>query len=211
MVMAAACVQPHTASAQEVVAGRPPVYARVEKARAWLSPVTLMSTRIESNGASDGDRHAIEGFGLSLGGDFMLHRHAALWVNGHVGAVTGAEADVAGERTRLAGVEGSFRSLAVGAAGVLSDSRWTGLIGLGLFAMGADWDGHDPDSLTPVDTQATLIGAVATLRGDYTLRNGFFFGAGVDAGLGVAGGDAADGGDPRGDWLVFYIPLGWTY
>jgi len=199
-------------SAQEIVTGRPPMYARLERTRVYLSPLTAVTMRLDLDGESAFASHRVDGIGLSFGADFILHRYAALWINGHAGAVTGAEARIAGRSARLSSVEGSFRSIAAGAAGVLSDNRWTGLFGLGVFTAGAEWEGRDADSHTFVDTSANLTGVVASLRGDYTLRNGFILGFGVDAGGGIAAGAAARGArNPIGDWLVFYIPMGWTY
>lgn len=201
--------------AQEVVAGRPPMYSRLERARVYLSPLTPVRLRIDNGSSKNGaeySSHEIGGIGLSLGADGIVHRHVALWINGHVGTMTGARAASQVESASLSRVQGSYGALGAGVAGVLSTGKWTGLLGIGLFAAGAEWEGRLRETREDTDFRATLTGIVSTMRSDYTLRNGFFIGFGVDAGGGIASGSATEGGNsPVGDWVALYIPMGWTY
>jgi hypothetical protein len=198
--------------AQEVVAGKPPMYARVEKTRVYISPFTAVTMRLDLGNQPDPTSDRVEGLGLSLGADFIVRRHVALWIAGHAGAVTGVEQQANGATERLSQVRGTFRALGAGAAGVLNDGPWTGMLGLGLFAAAAQWRGFNNAFGLDLDTGATLYGAVATLRGDYTLRNGFFIGLGLDLAGGVVGGKEAEGASsPTGDFLAIYVPFGWTY
>lgn len=198
--------------AQEVVADRPPMYARAEKARVYLSPLTLAVMRLDLGDQPDPTRDHVEGVGLSLGADFFVHRLVALWINGHVGAVTAVEQEAEGARGKLSNARGAFRSLGAGVSGVASAREVTAMAGIGLFTVAAEWEGHHLGLGRDVDTNATLTGVIASVRIDYTFRNGFFIGAGLDTGAGTVGGrEAQSANDPTGDWLVLYFPLGWTY
>jgi hypothetical protein len=201
-----------TLCAQVPGAAKPPVHARVERARVFLSPFTPVEMRLDLGDQPDPTADTLEGIGISLGADFIVLRRVSLWVTGHAGALTGVERQAGGATTRLRRVEGSFRVLEAGASGVLAQGALTGLLGIGLFAAAADWEGFDNAFGVDVKTDATLIGALATLRADYTLRNGFFLGAGMDLGGGIAGGREARGArSPVGEWRAIYVPLGWSY
>jgi hypothetical protein len=203
---------PPALCAQEYVAGKPPVYQRVERARVILSPLTSVRMQLDLGDQPDPTSDTVEGAGLSLGADFIVHRYVSIWIDGHAGAVTAVKQKAEGASTSLQTVTGSFRMAAVGASGVLSTGEVTGLLGVGLFAAAADWEGFNNALGRDVETDATLVGVLATLRGDYTFRNGFFIGAGVDLGAGAVGGqEGSDADSPTGTLIVLYLPLGWTY
>jgi hypothetical protein len=192
---------------------KPPPEYRIDKARVYLSPFTAwtLSAELQRSPQTDLDEE-LRGVGVSIGADFIFQRYLALWISSAAGSITAVEGHAGKEPIRVRRASGTFYAVEAGAAGVLSEGPFTGLGGIGLAYSSADFTGIAEPFGAEIDSSLTLTGAVLTLRGDYTLRNGFFAGIGLDYGLGVVGGKEASGADSaHGTLLLIYLPLGWTY
>jgi hypothetical protein len=192
---------------------KPPPEYRIDKSRVYLSPLTSFSLRadLKRDQGPDNDEE-LRGVGVSIGADFIFQRYAALWLTASAGTITGVEGHVGNERIQVRHATGNFYVVEAGGAGVLSEGPFTGLAGAALTFADAEFTGIVEPEGAELDSSLTLTGAVLTLRGDYTLRNGFFAGLGVDYGLGRVGGDESKGThSASGTILLIYIPLGWTY
>ena len=192
---------------------KPPPEYRIDKARVYLSPLTAWTLRAELQRSPQADLdEELRGVGVTIGADFIFQRYFALWVSSAAGTVTAVDGHAGGERIRVREASGTFYAAEAGAAGVLSEGPFTGLGGIGLAYTRAEFTGIAEPSGAGIDSSLTLTGAVLTLRGDYTLRNGFFAGIGLDYGLGTVGGREVTGTDSSsGTILLIYLPLGWTY